>query len=112
MPNQSAAHTKLVEDLMLTVGSLPLVRIWKRPVGYDPINKVTYGLVGEADLDGIVAPYGRRLHIECKTGSGKLNGSQKTFKAMVEKFGGIYIIARSVDQVLKELEHYIRESKT
>jgi len=109
--NNTKAHQELLDKIMLAVGSLPNVRIWPRGVGlaknmYNE-NVIRYGIPGESDLDGIIAPHGRRLHIEIKTGSGKLSEKQQKFKAMIEKFGGVYIEARSVEDCLTELKKYL-----
>lgn len=106
--NNTKQHQKLCDEILYAVGSLPHVRLWPRVVGvgrsvthYDHV--ISYGIPGESDLDGIIAPTGRRLHIEVKTGSGKLSEKQKAFKAMIEKFGGIYVEARSVEDALSAI---------
>jgi hypothetical protein len=105
-------HQKLCDDVLHAVGSLPNVRLWPRVVGtgralnnYDHV--VSYGVPGESDLDGIIGPNGRKLSIEVKTGKAKLNEEQKKWKAMIKKFGGVHIVARSVEQVLAELKPYL-----
>jgi len=97
-------HQQLVDDLLFALGSRPDVRIWIRPVGFDYGKNIRYGVPGETDLDGIVGPYGRRLAIEVKTGAAELSPKQKLWKAMILKFGGIYIEARSVEQVMEDFE--------
>ena len=91
----------LVDEIMYAVGSLPNVRIWPRYVGYDDRAKISYGIVGEPDLEGIISPLGRMLCIEVKTGDAVLSKKQKIRRAMLEKFGALYIEARSVEQVLE-----------
>lgn len=95
-------HQELVDELLHVVGSHPRIRCWPRVVGvgrglhnYD--NVISYGLPGESDIDGIVAPNGRRLSIEVKTGKGKLEPNQVKYRTMVEKFGGLWIEARLPD---------------
>lgn len=97
-------HQKLVDDILFSIGSNPRIRIWTRQVGFDYMRKIKFGVEGEADLQGIIAPTGRMLSIECKTGKGKLNAAQKRWRAMVLKFGGLYIEARSLQQVIDEVE--------
>jgi hypothetical protein len=60
-------------------------------------------LPGEADIDGIVGPHGRRLAIEVKAGRDKQSEAQRSFQKMIESHGGIYIIARDVEGALAEL---------
>ena len=83
---------------------MPNVRLWKRVVGFDFTKKIKYGIPGEPDLQGIIAPNGRLLCIEVKTGSAKLNSDQIIYRKMIEKFGALYIEARSVDQAEKDLQ--------
>lgn len=56
---------------------------------------------GIADLYAIKK--GRSVWIEVKTATGKLSEHQEQFKVDIERNGGIYIVARSVDD-LKVLE--------
>lgn len=68
-----------------------------KPIGSDRL--VLFGLKGEADIQGILMG-GRAIAIEVKTGTGSLTPEQIAFKNMWEKFGGLYIEARSVEDVL------------
>lgn len=104
--NNTKEHQKLVDDILHSVGSYRHIRLWIRVVGFDESRKIKYGINGESDLDGIIAPHGRKLCIEVKTGKGKLSVDQIKYRDMILKFGGIYIKATSVDQVLKELKDH------
>lgn len=105
--NNSKAHQELQGKIMLAVGSLSYIRVWERRVGLaTPIGtdrKVYYGVKGEADIQGIIYPGGRALAIEVKTGNAVLSEDQRTWRAMFIKFGGLYIEARSVEDVIKSL---------
>lgn len=103
----TADHQKLVDDLLFAFGSMPDVRIWIRVVGFDLTRKIKYGVPGEPDLEGIVAPSGRMLCIEVKTGKAVLKKNQRLRRAMLEKFGALYIEARSVEQALADF-HRLR----
>jgi hypothetical protein len=87
-------HQRLQKDLILALGSRPDVRAWPRFVGYDPVHQVSYGINGETDVQGVVAPHGRSFFIEIKTGEAVLSKDQKNFKKMVLKFGCIYLLCR------------------
>lgn len=105
MPVRNKAHEKLKDDLLFDFGSQSDVRVWVRDVGYDERIHLSYGIAGECDIDGIWGPFGVRIGIEVKTGSGKLSVKQERWKAMILKFGGIYIEARSREQALQEFEY-------
>lgn len=92
-------HQKLVHEILLVLGALPHIRLWKNVVGFDQFRSIKYGLKGSADILGIVAPEGKFLAIEVKTGHAKQSKDQQAFQAMVEKMGGIFILARSVIDV-------------
>jgi len=63
-------------------------------------SPITFGLcVGSADLIGI-APDGRFLAIEVKTGRRVTTPEQETFISQVQLMGGIAGVARSVDEAL------------
>jgi len=70
---------------------------------FDPSRKVFrrlggYNLKGVADILGIL-PNGKFLAVEVKTEKGKQSVFQKNFQEQIEKNNGIYILARSIDDV-------------
>ena len=79
------------------------MRLWRqqvavaRPLYSDRV--VRFGVKGMADLSGILND-GRRLEIEVKALHGKQSDEQRAFQRMIEKFGGVYILARSADEAL------------
>lgn len=60
-----------------------------------------FGEVGSPDI--ICVARGRYIGIECKSLTGKLNDNQLDFKERLEEAGGMYIVARSLDDVTKIL---------
>jgi hypothetical protein len=96
------AETQLVQSILIEFGALPGLRLWRHNVGAARTKSgalVRFGVPGQADLMGVMAPNGRLLAIECKTATGRQSPDQKKWQAMVEKFGALYILARSVDDV-------------
>lgn len=96
------AHTILVDNILYHFGSRSDVRVWPRDVGlgislYTGLH-VKWGLTGESDIQGVVAPNGRMLCIECKTGAGKLSPKQEIYKRVMVKFGAIYVLAYATDK--------------
>lgn len=63
---------------------------------------VQFGLTGCSDILGIM-PGGRFLAIEVKTPKGRVSPAQDKFRRNVEGSGGLYILARSIDDVAERL---------
>lgn len=59
---------------------------------------VRLGINGCADICAIL-PDGKMLQVEVKAGKDRQSDDQKRFQAMIERNNGIYLIARSVDDV-------------
>jgi hypothetical protein len=82
------------------------VRLWRNNVGiahYPDGSVVRYGLApGSADLIGLIA--GRFLAVECKSPRGRLRREQKEWLAVVERLGGIAVVAREVEDVARAIE--------
>ena len=64
---------------------------------------VRFGIPGQADISGIISPSGRRIEIECKTGSGVLSKPQRNWRDMIERHGGLFVEARSKQDVAAAL---------
>jgi hypothetical protein len=58
-------------------------------------------LSGVADIVGVL-PGGRFLAVECKVARGRLSPAQREFQAAVERMGGLYVTARSIDDLRRE----------
>ena len=80
------------------------MRLWRANTGVARIGRrvVRFGVPGQADLTGIL-PDGRRLEVETKSATGKQSKDQRNFQRMIERFGGVYVLARSVEDVKREL---------
>ena len=95
----------LVQQILIEFGSLPGMRIWRvntgaaiRPGG----GLVRFGLPGMADISGIIAG-GQRIEVEAKTRTGKQRKEQVAWQKMIEGLGGLYILARTTDDVRRSL---------
>ncbi len=81
---------------------------FKAAVNYASIMpRNSYGTPGMADLSGIIK--GRRLEVEVKGPKGKQQEDQIRWQEMIERFGGIYILAYSVEDVDIVLEAILNE---
>lgn len=108
MSNQGDAHADLKRRVLLAIGALDGVRVTGRTAVGQCVSPegvhISFGLwVGLADVVGIVAPYGRWLALEVKTGNARPNADQKRFLAMIRGWGGIAEVVRSVDDALAAL---------
>lgn len=94
----------LVQSILIEFGSRPTLRLWRVNTGaaLGRAGFVRFGLPGMADISGIMQG-GRRIEIEAKTATGRQSPEQKRWQAMIEKFGGLYVLARSVEDVRKVL---------
>jgi hypothetical protein len=101
MPNandRTVAHNALCKAIGDYVGYMGgyLVKNWGGPIGAK----------GRPDLEGCFSDQsgrGRFLSIEVKTGTGELSADQREHKRRIERAGGIFIEARSVDDVQERL---------
>ncbi len=95
-------ETELVRAC-LQVLSLKGVLAWRN----NTVGKVAGRYIGHCnglpDILGVL-PGGRFLGVECKIGKGKQSGTQVYMQGKIERAGGTYILARSIDDVIKELD--------
>lgn len=103
----SGPEHHLQQAILLALGKRKDLRLWRQNGGVatseDGSRWVRFGIPGCADLSGVLAD-GRRLEIEVKRPGGQLSDQQRAFQAMIERFNGVYIVARSVDEALAGVE--------
>lgn len=63
---------------------------------------VSLGPPGISDIVGLIE--GRSVFVEVKTDIGRQRTGQAAFQRAIEKAGGIYIVARSPEQALADLD--------
>jgi len=56
---------------------------------------------GISDL--VAVKDGITLWIECKSPKGRLSRDQEAFREAIESHGGVYIVARSIDDLVEQL---------
>lgn len=102
MPRESFVQ----REILRLYGAHPRIRLWRANAGRALVATAAGGLrsmqvniPGCPDLIGWLAPTGRFLGIECKGDRGKLRPEQAAFRDRLEKDGGLYIVARSVEDV-------------
>lgn len=101
------AEKKLQNAILLRFATRPDMRLWRANTGHgismDGKRHLSFGIPGQADLSGILRD-GRRLEIECKSPNGQQSEEQRNFAAMIRQFNGVYILARSVEDVERGLQ--------
>jgi len=100
-------HTVLVTATRIELGREPDFTLW-------PNSKVTYvdgqprakpGLCkGASDLIGVLAPNGRIVALEAKTGGATTTKEQKMFLELIRKRGGFAAVFHSVEEARAALE--------
>jgi hypothetical protein len=99
-------ETELMRDILVAANQLPDALFWRVNVGLsrspDGRRVTRYGLPGQADIAGVVR--GHHVEIEVKTPTGRQSRQQIRWQRAVERAGGTYVLARSVDEALAALE--------
>ncbi len=95
---------QIQNSIIREFGTKGWLRIWRANVGVARINRrvVRFGIPGQADLTGILFD-GRRVEIEIKSATGQQSQDQKNYQKLIERFNGIYILARSINDVYEQL---------
>lgn len=103
--NNALVGSALVAEILPAITAIPGALFVRRNVGVarTPDGRtVMFGRKGQADIPGIVR--GRAVEIECKAGKGELTKKQRVWRKAVERAGGLYIVARSPEQVVAEIQ--------
>lgn len=100
---------KIQNDILRTFGTDPRLRLWRSNTGAAKIKGrvVRFGVPGSPDLVGIL-PGGIWLGIEVKSETGRQSTEQINFMNMVRRFGGVYVLARSVQDVWDAIGGYLK----
>lgn len=96
-------ESQLQDAIRLVLGRDPGCLLFRNNIGHAVMHggrRVTFGVGGPggADLIGILD--GKPLAIEIKTPTGRQSKEQKQFQQLWESRGGVYLMPRSVDDVL------------
>jgi hypothetical protein len=98
-----SAHSALVNRILMTYSVLPDLTLFKMNNGVARAlhskEVIRYGIDGCTDIIGIQKPFGRWVAIEAKTGSGELQENQERFRDMILSHGGIWVLARTEEDV-------------
>lgn len=100
--NNPHSEAEIQREILVAFGARSDLRIWRANTGkaFNPSGRlVTFGVPGQPDIMGLRLPHGQLIGIEVKSATGKQRADQASFQAMMERFGGLYILARSVADV-------------
>lgn len=103
MRNNSEAWTQ--HEILKAWGAHPSLRLWRQNTGAAMVKGrlVRFGSPGCPDILGALAPTGRLIGIEVKAPDGRQSAEQKSFQAMFERMGALYVLARDVETVDRAL---------
>jgi hypothetical protein len=113
MKGSSAAHTALVNAVLAAIGALPGVVAGPNASGQaryisERTGKsfhVPYGwpMRGGPDILAAVAPLGRLVALECKTGGATTTAEQRACHTALRRVGVTVHVVRSVDDARRAL---------
>ena len=96
-------HSDLVRSILLEISPLGLAWINNTGALRDRDDRpVRYGLPGSSDI--LACIHGRFVGIEAKVGKDRQRTNQSDFATALRQAGGVYILARSVGDVLNTLQ--------
>ena len=96
-------ETVLMSRIRAAVSQLGYVRVFRNNVGM--MAGLRYGLAtGSADLIGLVSPHGRFLSLEVKTATGRESKDQVYWGEMIEDFGGVHEVVRTIPEAIAACE--------
>lgn len=107
-------EVEIQQAILLALGARTDLRVWRNNVGVAVGangRPIRFGVPGSADICGLLAPSGRFLGIEVKAPGGRLRPDQEAWGAMVQRFGGLYVVARSVEDAVRAVDAALKESK-
>lgn len=120
----SQPESRVLNDVLRMFGSRSDMRIWRANVGAMRAANgrvVHFGVPGQADITGIVPVVGRcmcgllqpsvgvRLEIETKSARGRQEDDQVRYQKIIQRLGGLYILARSARDVSGVMNAWLAE---
>lgn len=106
-----SVEIRLTAYILAQLNLLPRCYFWRQNTGVAQAGDrtVRFGIPGQADITGVAA--GRRVEIEVKPPRGILRPEQRAFQKRVEDAGGVYLLARSLDDVLVPVRAILTRSR-
>lgn len=101
------AHDATLEGIctyLRLVAKIPCSKINQRPVETSKGWRCPGAIKGFPDLVGVIPPHGRVLLVEVKSGGAVLRPDQRDVGDEWAKAGALFVVARSVDDVINALD--------
>lgn len=100
----AGSETATQRQILAALSALPECLVWRNETGLvawpnAPHKRFRIGTPGSPDIVGVYK--GRAIGVEVKSARGRQSRQQCRFKQQWEKAGGVYVIARSVDDALQ-----------
>ena len=89
----------LTSAVLAEVRKLPRVKAWRRNVGRR--GRVRFGIVGEADIQGVIGPHGHMFAIETKQPGEQLTADQVKWRDEVVALGVTHIVATTLESAIR-----------
>lgn len=101
---------RLLNEILVQINRIPGVRAWRQNSGLFFTREgrgVRASVPGSADITGVVTcerGCGHRLEVEVKTPGVSQSEQQEAFEIMIVSRGGVYILARTVDDAINGIQ--------
>ena len=111
-------ESPFVRKVLLALGSLRELRVWRQNVGTILIRGEEGGIqraihagppTGAADISGIVVGSGRRIEIECKVMGRKRTKEQELWGQFIERSGGVYALVTDEEPIESAVERVMEK---
>lgn len=103
------SEARVQSEILIAFGATPYMRLWRNNSGLlfapgpgNTMRRIRASVEGAPDLIGLLRG-GRFLGVECKAERGRQSPAQVAFQKMIEAMGGVYILARSAEDVRRQL---------
>lgn len=119
--NQGKAHTALLRDILATLGARPGVVMALNPCGKAKymteggetfVTPYGWPMPGGPDILVAMAPHGRLVGLEGKTGGAVLSAEQRKVHAALKAVGVVVAVVHSVEEAARALEEARQEERT
>jgi hypothetical protein len=103
---KGARESEVQAGILAYLGTRPDVWFWRQNTGGVRAGNrfIRFGLPGAPDVVVIQAPTGRFVGIEVKREvGGSVSGVQREWGNSLTAFGGLYVVARSIEDVAEAL---------